>query len=98
MSVVTVRSAHDAISTLRSRSNFFHLIVTDVHMPEMDGFEFQRLVHREFRLPVVSKYCFDGEFFFFLTLKIAKHNSNRKTSFKNQEASQSFGHFMEKRK
>ena len=64
ISVVTVNSAQDALTTLRTRSNFFHLIVTDVHMPEMDGFEFQRLVHEEFHLPVVSKYCFEREISF----------------------------------
>ena len=56
---MTVKSAQDAIDTLRTRNHFFHLIVTDVHMPEMDGFEFQKLVHKEFQLPVVSKYCFE---------------------------------------
>ena len=56
---MTVKNAQDAINTtLQTRNNFFHLIVTNVHMPEMDGFEFQRLVHDEFQVPIVNKYCF----------------------------------------
>lgn len=56
-SVVPVENARDALTTLRtSRRNFFHLVVTDVHMPDMDGFEFQKLVREEFKLPIVSEY------------------------------------------
>ena len=58
---MTVKSAEDALGTLRSRSNFFHLIITDVHMPVMDGFELQNQVREEFNLPVVCEYCFDIE-------------------------------------
>ena len=52
---MTVKSAEDALGTLRSRSNFFHLIITDVHMPVMDGFELQNQVREEFNLPVVCE-------------------------------------------
>ena len=58
---MTVKSAQDALITLQQRTNFFHLIVTDVHMPEMDGFEFQKKVREKFNLPVVSKYYSDLE-------------------------------------
>lgn len=61
ISVVSVKNAEDALITLRTRSNFFHLVVTDVHMPKMDGFEFQKQVREEFNLPVVSEYFFKLE-------------------------------------
>lgn len=61
ISVVTVKNAEDALVTLRTRSDFFHLVVTDVHMPAMDGFAFQKQVQEEFKLPVVSEYCFELE-------------------------------------
>ena len=35
-------------------------------MPEMDGFEFQKKVQEKFNLPIVSEYCFELEFSFFI--------------------------------
>ena len=51
-----VKNTKDALVTLESRSNFFHLIITDVLMPGVDGFELQKQVHEEFNLPVVCEY------------------------------------------
>ncbi|KAL6321292.1 hypothetical protein AAG906_016326 [Vitis piasezkii] len=59
--VVTVKNPLDALATLRSGSDFFHLVVTDVHMPELDGFEFQKKVQEEFQLPVVMMSADDKE-------------------------------------
>jgi two-component response regulator (ARR-B family) len=51
--VVTVRSAVDALATLRVQK--FDLVVTDLHMPEMNGLELQKRVEEEFKLPVISE-------------------------------------------
>lgn len=61
---MTAKNPLDALATLRTAANFFHLVVTDVHMPEMNGFDFQKRVQEEFHLPVVSEYCFELEIFF----------------------------------
>lgn len=51
--VVTVRNAIDALATLRVQK--FDLVVTDLHMPEMNGLELQKRVEEEFKLPVISE-------------------------------------------
>ncbi|KAL7229689.1 hypothetical protein ACSBR2_008239 [Camellia fascicularis] len=51
--VVTVKHPIEALCTLRIRGGSFDLVITDVHMPDMNGFELQRQIHEEFKLPVV---------------------------------------------
>ncbi|XP_057481596.1 two-component response regulator ARR10-like isoform X2 [Actinidia eriantha] len=51
--VVTVKHASEALGTLRIKRGSFDLIVTDVHMPDMNGFELQKQIAEEFKLPVV---------------------------------------------
>jgi CheY-like chemotaxis protein len=36
----------------------FDLVVTDLHMPVMNGFELQKQVEEEFNLPVISECHF----------------------------------------
>lgn len=55
-SVVTVRNPIDALAILRKEKYSFDLVVTDLHMPQMNGLELQKLVHEEFELPVISEY------------------------------------------
>lgn len=52
-SVVTARNPLDALATLRMQK--FDLVITDLHMPIMDGLELQKHVKEEFKLPVISK-------------------------------------------
>ncbi|KAL0317741.1 UNVERIFIED_CONTAM: Two-component response regulator ORR21 [Sesamum angustifolium] len=52
--VVTVKHPNDALCTLRIKGGAFDLVVSDVHMPDMNGFELQRAIAQEFNLPVVS--------------------------------------------
>ncbi|RVW28447.1 Two-component response regulator ARR2 [Vitis vinifera] len=59
--VVTVKNAQNALITLQQRMDFFHLVITDVHMPEMDGFEFQKKVQEKFNLPIVMMSADDKE-------------------------------------
>ncbi|XP_017972600.1 PREDICTED: putative two-component response regulator ARR21 [Theobroma cacao] len=50
--VATVKSPADALSTLRAKPGI-DLVVTDLHMPGMNGIELQRQINREFRVPVI---------------------------------------------
>ncbi|XP_011030193.1 PREDICTED: putative two-component response regulator ARR21 [Populus euphratica] len=51
--VVTVKNPFDALSTLRLKKGLFDLVVSDLHMPEMNGMELQKQVEEEFKLPVI---------------------------------------------
>ncbi|XP_048421839.1 two-component response regulator ARR11-like [Pyrus x bretschneideri] len=51
----------DALATLREQKGAFDLVVTDLHMPEMDGFELQKHVRDEFKLPVIMMSADDNE-------------------------------------
>ncbi|WMV37223.1 hypothetical protein MTR67_030608 [Solanum verrucosum] len=50
--VVTVKSAKDALGVLRGSGLSFDLVVTEVHMPEMNGFQLQQEIAKEFIIPV----------------------------------------------
>ncbi|KAL2527225.1 two-component response regulator ARR10-like [Abeliophyllum distichum] len=50
--VVTVKHPADALCTLRIKGGAFDLVVSDVHMPDMNGFELQQAIAQEFKLPV----------------------------------------------
>nr|XP_017246395.1 PREDICTED: two-component response regulator ORR25-like isoform X2 [Daucus carota subsp. sativus] len=49
--VTIVKNANEALSMLGNKS--FDLVLTDVHMPDMNGFELQRCIIQEFSLPVI---------------------------------------------
>ncbi|KAL8117015.1 hypothetical protein AgCh_023266 [Apium graveolens] len=51
--VLTAKDPLDALCILRTGVIKFDLVVYDVHMPGMDGFELQRRIHQDFQLPVV---------------------------------------------
>jgi two-component response regulator (ARR-B family) len=55
LTVVTVKKPFDALSILRLKKGLFDLVVSDLHMPEMNGMELQKQVEEEFKLPVISK-------------------------------------------
>ncbi|XWS50592.1 hypothetical protein CRYUN_Cryun12cG0100000 [Craigia yunnanensis] len=58
--VATVKNPVDALSTLRAHPDI-DLVVTDLHMPEMNGIELQRQINREFKLPVIIMSSDDKE-------------------------------------
>ncbi|XP_074364301.1 two-component response regulator ORR25-like [Apium graveolens] len=51
--ILTAKDPLDALRILRTGVIKFDLVVSDVHMPGMDGFELQRWIHQDFQLPVL---------------------------------------------
>lgn len=64
--VTTTSQAITALKLLRENKNNFDLVISDVHMPDMDGFKLLELVGLEMDLPVISKHtCFLSSSFFY---------------------------------
>lgn len=55
VTVWTYTNPYIAFSALRVRRNFYDLIITDLYLPDMDGFEVQKRVRQEFKLPLISE-------------------------------------------
>ncbi|KAL9661536.1 hypothetical protein QQ045_026360 [Rhodiola kirilowii] len=52
--VETVRNGVEALSSLRSsRDKKIDLVMTDVHIPDMNGFELIKRISTEFQIPIV---------------------------------------------
>ncbi|KAK8569503.1 hypothetical protein V6N13_046554 [Hibiscus sabdariffa] len=59
--VTSVKNPMAALSVLRANPSNFDLVVTDLHMPEMNGIELQRQIKREFKVPVIIMSSDDSE-------------------------------------
>ena len=56
--VTTTSQAITALKLLRVNRNKFDLVISDVHMPDMDGFKLLEHVGLEMDLPVISERTF----------------------------------------
>lgn len=54
-SVTKCNRAEIALDMLRTNKNGYDIVISDVHMPDMDGFKLLELVGLEMDLPVISK-------------------------------------------
>lgn len=59
-SVTTCNSATKALAMLRENRNYFDLVISDVYMPDMDGFKLLEAIGLELDLPVIMMSG-DGE-------------------------------------
>ncbi|KAK9147719.1 hypothetical protein Scep_006476 [Stephania cephalantha] len=51
--VISVDEGLNALTVLRETKGAFDLVITDVHMPMMDGFALMEHIIREFKIPVI---------------------------------------------
>lgn len=58
-SVTTCEHPATALSILRERRGCYDVVLTDVYMPDINGFELLEIVGLEMDLPVVSK-CYSN--------------------------------------
>lgn len=64
---MTVKSPLDALATVRARHDRIDLVLTDLHMPEMNGIELQKQIQEECNhMPVISKNPLIEKFYFYV--------------------------------
>lgn len=53
--VTCFTNAVEALNTIREKKDEIDLVITDVHMPEIDGFQLLEIAGLELDLPVISE-------------------------------------------
>lgn len=56
--MTTCGLAREALYLLRERKDGFDIVISDVNMPDMDGFKLLEHVGLEMDLPVISQFSF----------------------------------------
>lgn len=66
--MTTCGLAREALDLLRERKDGFDIVISDVNMPDMDGFKLLEHVGLEMDLPVISQFpvIYVFEFFEFI--------------------------------
>jgi len=59
VSVTTCCLATEALKKLRERKDAYDIVISDVNMPDMDGFKLLEQVGLEMDLPVISQFSFN---------------------------------------
>ncbi|KAG5007266.1 hypothetical protein JHK85_025808 [Glycine max] len=54
--ILSTNSALNALEILREFRGFIDLLITELHISGMNGFEFQKCVENQFHIPVLSEY------------------------------------------
>ena len=60
ISVTTCGLAREALDLLRGRKDGFDIVISDVNMPDMDGFKLLENVGLEMDLPVISQFSLNA--------------------------------------
>lgn len=71
VSVTTCNLAKEALQLLRERKDGFDIVISDVNMPDMDGFKLLEHVGLEMDLPVISEYSCRLYMFMHTKLKVS---------------------------
>jgi len=58
LSVTTCCLAIEALKKLRESKDAYDIVISDVNMPDMDGFKLLEHVGLEMDLPVISKFFY----------------------------------------
>lgn len=79
--VTTTSQAREALDMLRRDKDSFDLVISDVHMPDMDGFRLLELVGLEMDLPVISRFTF---LIPFLLFRLHEYGAPRPTNLRTK--------------
>lgn len=56
ITVMTANDSSEALSTLRGQCNNIDVVITEYHMPNLNGVQLQRRINEEFgNMPVIGK-------------------------------------------
>lgn len=59
--VTKCNRAEFALKLLQDKRNGYDIVISDVHMPDMDGFKLLEQIGLQMDLPVISKYLISFE-------------------------------------